>query len=87
MQGCELAFHPPLCPQDPELHCLMVPAAKAAFDLHILSKPLLGDEYQVQQNTSPHQFLYHLEEEVIINALQEPPGLILPCCVVPPASG
>ncbi|KAK4806912.1 hypothetical protein QYF61_012645 [Mycteria americana] len=35
VQGCELAFHPPPCPQDPELHHLMVPAAKVAFDLHI----------------------------------------------------
>jgi len=25
-----------------------------------------------------------LEKEVIINAVQEPPGLLMPCCVVPP---
>jgi len=26
----------------------------------------------------------NLEKEVIINALQQPPVLLMPCCVVPP---
>jgi len=38
----------------------------------------------VQCSTSPCGLLYHLEKEVIINTFQEPPGLIMPSCVVPP---
>ncbi|GAB0184060.1 hypothetical protein GRJ2_000871300 [Grus japonensis] len=85
VQGYELAFHPPSWPQDPELQHLMVTAAKAAFDLHVLSELLLAVEYEVQQSTTPHWLLYQLEEKVIINALQESPGLLMSCCVVPPA--
>lgn len=40
--------------------------------------------YEVQHSTSPCWVLYHLEEELTMNALQEPPGLFMPCCVVPP---
>lgn len=61
----------------------MVPVIKAAFDLHIPNEPLLVDEYEVQQNTSPHQLFYHLEQEVIMNVLQESSRLILSCCVIP----
>ena len=71
--------------QDPELHHLMVTAAKATFDLHIPNEPLLVGEYKVQQSTSPSWLLYDLAEGVITNALQEPPGLLMSCCVVPPA--
>lgn len=46
-----LAFHLPSCPQDPELHHLMVTAAMSAFDIHNPNKPLVG-AYEVQQNTS-----------------------------------
>ncbi|PKU43982.1 hypothetical protein llap_5701 [Limosa lapponica baueri] len=74
VQGNELALHPSPRPQNSELHHLMVTAAKAAFDLHIPSEPLLFGEYEIQQSTSPHWFLYHLEEEAIINALQELPA-------------
>lgn len=38
------AFHSLPCPQDPELHHLMVLAAKVAFDLPISKKPFLGGE-------------------------------------------
>ncbi|PKU49554.1 rna-directed dna polymerase from mobile element jockey-like [Limosa lapponica baueri] len=34
VQDCELVFHPPPCPEDPEQNHLMVTAAKIAFDLH-----------------------------------------------------
>ncbi|PKU46004.1 dual specificity protein phosphatase cdc14b-like [Limosa lapponica baueri] len=76
----ELAFHLPSCPQDLDL---MVTIAMAAFDLHNPNKPLIVDAYEVQQNTSPGWLFCHLEDEVI-NALQEPPGLLVPCCVAPP---
>ncbi|KAK4830254.1 hypothetical protein QYF61_009321 [Mycteria americana] len=45
-QGCDLAFHPPSCPQGPELHCLMVTATKAAFNLDIPNKPLLVEIFK-----------------------------------------
>ncbi|CAM9626289.1 unnamed protein product [Bubo scandiacus] len=34
--------------------------------------------------TGPCWLLYHLEKEFNINTFQEPPGLLMPCCVVPP---
>ena len=63
----------------------MVTAVKAAFDLHIPSESLLVGEYEVEQSTCPHWFLYHLGQAVVTGALQEPPGLHMPICVVPPA--
>ena len=77
-------MHPPCCPKDLELYHFMVTAAKAALGLHIPHQPLLAGENKVQHSTSPHWLLYHLEKEVIINALQELPGLLMPCCAVPP---
>ena len=56
----------------------MVTEAKAALELHIPHQPLLMDEIKVQYNTSPHWLPYHLEKEVSINAVQEPPGLLMP---------
>ncbi|GAB0192653.1 hypothetical protein GRJ2_001730600 [Grus japonensis] len=84
VQGSELAVCPPHCPEDLELHHFMVTAAKAALELHIPYQPLLVGENKVQNGTSPCWVLYHLEKEVIIDAFQEPPGLLMPCCVVPP---
>lgn len=68
-----------------ELQHLMYTAAKAAFDLNITDKALAVGEYEVQWSTSLHWLIYHLEEEVVINSLQELPGLLFPCSVVPPA--
>ncbi|KAK4823607.1 hypothetical protein QYF61_004210 [Mycteria americana] len=82
--GSELAVLPPCCPKDLELHHFMVTAAKAALELHIPHQPLLVGENKVQHSASPRLLLYHLEKEVIINTFQEPPGLLMPCCVVPP---
>ncbi|KAK4819332.1 hypothetical protein QYF61_001165 [Mycteria americana] len=48
------------------------------------TSPSLVGENKVQHSTSPPWLLYHLEKEVIINTFQEPPGLLMPCCVVPP---
>jgi len=62
----------------------MVTAAKAALDFHIPHQPLLVGENKVQHRTSPCGLLSHLEEEFVTNAVQEPPGLLVPCCVVPP---
>jgi len=57
-------------------------AAKAALDFHIPHQPLLVGENTVQHHTSPRGLLYHLEEGVVINAFQEPPGLPVPCCCI-----
>ncbi|KAK4822575.1 hypothetical protein QYF61_017161 [Mycteria americana] len=84
VQSSELAVRPPWCPKDPELRHFMVTAARAALEFHIPHQPLLAGDNKVQHNTSPHWLLYHLEKEVIINTFQEPPGLLMPCCVVPP---
>lgn len=72
--------------REPELHPLTVTAAKAAFDLRIPNKPLLVGRSEVQQSTSPRWPLYRLGEEVVADALQEPPRLLMPRCVVPPAN-
>ena len=56
--------------------------AKAALGLHIPNEPLFLSEYKDQQSTFLCQLLYHLEEEVVNSALQEPPGLFMSCCVV-----
>ena len=48
VQGCELAFYPPLSLWDPKLHRLIVTASKTAFQLHFTSEPLLVGEYEVQ---------------------------------------
>jgi len=85
VQGRELAVCPPRCPKDLELHHLMVTADKAALEHHIPHQLLLVGQNKVQHSTSPHGLLYHLEKEVIINAFQEPAGLLMPCCVISPA--
>jgi len=59
----------------------MVTAAKAAFELHMPKDLLIVGEYEVQQSISSCFLLYHLEEEVTVNTLQEPPGLLMSCCV------
>ena len=48
------------------------------------TSPFLAGENKVQHRTSSCGLLYHLEKEVVLNAFQEPPGLPVPCCVVPP---
>ncbi|KAK4824840.1 hypothetical protein QYF61_020213 [Mycteria americana] len=67
VQGSELAVHRPQCPKDLELHHFMVPAAKAALELHIPHQPLLVGENKVQHSASPRWLRCHLEKEVIIN--------------------
>ncbi|KAK4825309.1 hypothetical protein QYF61_026828 [Mycteria americana] len=64
--------------------CWRTLRVKAALELHIPHQPLLVGENKVQHSTSPRWLLGHLEEEVTISAFQEPPGLLMPCCVVPP---
>ncbi|KAJ7405384.1 hypothetical protein BTVI_69191 [Pitangus sulphuratus] len=44
---------------------------------------LLFGKNKAQCSTFPHLLLCHLEKE-IISAFQEPPGFLMPCCVVPP---
>ena len=66
-----------------ELYHFWVTAAKAALELHIPHQPLLVGENKVQHRTSRRGLLYHLEEEVVLNAFQEPPGLPVCYCVVP----
>lgn len=62
------------------MHHFVVAVAKAVLELHI---PHLVGENEVQHSTSAHLLLYHLETESVINSVQEPPGLLMPCCVVP----
>ncbi|CAM9299861.1 unnamed protein product [Bubo scandiacus] len=62
----------------------MITAAKAALEPHTPHQLLLVDENKVQHSTSPHWLLYDLAKEVVINTFQEPPGLLVPCCVVSP---
>ena len=73
-------MHPPHCPEDLEIHHFMVTAAKAAPEPHILEQPLLVGENKIQLNTSPRGLLCHLEKAAI-NAFQEPPGLLMSCCI------
>ncbi|KAM9634999.1 uncharacterized protein ACIBXB_015978 [Morphnus guianensis] len=84
VQGSELAVRPPRHPKDLELHHFMVTEAKAALELHIPHQPLLVGENKVQHSPSPRWLLHHLEKEFPISAFQEPPGLLMPCRVVPP---
>lgn len=67
-----------LFPLLPGLHCFIVTALKAAFELHIFNKPLVG-ESEVQKCTFPCWLLYHLQEEFVTNALQESSGLFILC--------
>lgn len=48
------------------------------------TQSFLVDEDKVWHYTSPYCLPYHLEKEVIINLVQEPPTLFMPCCVIPP---
>ncbi|PKU43799.1 hypothetical protein llap_5899 [Limosa lapponica baueri] len=82
VQGSELTVRPPCCPNYLELHYLMVTASS---ELHIPHQPLLVVENKVQHDTSPCWLFYNLEKEVIIHAFLEPPGFLMPCCVVSPA--
>ncbi|PKU42448.1 hypothetical protein llap_7248 [Limosa lapponica baueri] len=84
VQGSELSMCLPRYPKDLELHHFVVTAAKAALELHIPHQPLLVGENKVQHNTPPHWLLCHVEKEVTIHAFWESPGLLMPCCVVPP---
>ena len=79
VQGSGLAAHLPHCPKDLKVHYFVVTAAKAALDFHIPHQSLLVGKNKVQYRTSPRGLLYHLEEEVVINTFQEPPGLPVPC--------
>ena len=81
-QGSELAVSHPHCPKDLELHHFMVTTAVAATELHILHQSLFIGENKIQHSTSPRGLLCHLEKEIIVNAFQEPLGLLMPCCVV-----
>lgn len=57
----------------------MLIATKVTFDLHIPNEPFIVAEFEVQPSTSPCWLLCHLAEEVVIEALQEPPGLLILC--------
>jgi len=63
----------------------MVTAGKVTFDLHILKESFLVCEREVQQSSSPCCLLGCFCLEVVMNALQELLGLLVLCCVGPPA--
>jgi len=64
----------------------MVTATKAAFELHMPNKPLVGlRSSKALVFIDSRWLLWGLEEEVV-GALQAPPGLLMPCYAVPPAT-
>ena len=83
------AVNPTYCPasstRDPELHHLIVTAAKAALSLHISNQSFFVCKHKVHKHTLPRWLLHHLHQKVIISALKEPPGLCVPSCLVFPA--
>lgn len=80
-----LTFFPAL--RISKVHYVKVTGAKAFFDPHILTEPLLVGNYEVLCRTSPHMLLCHLEEEVTRRALQESLGLQSRCVVLPADTG
>lgn len=80
VQGCNIDFHPYHPSQDLELCHLMANAAKVVPSLHNYDQFLLISKYEAQQSTSASQLVDHLCQKVIINALQNAPGLLVPCC-------
>ncbi|KAF4798543.1 hypothetical protein TURU_063040 [Turdus rufiventris] len=83
-QGSELIVYHPHSPKDLELHHFMVTIVQGVLELHIPYQPLLVGENKVQYSTSPCWLLFYLEKEVVISTFQEPPRLLMPCCVVSP---
>ena len=86
VQSIELAVHPPRCPKDLELlvfhgHCSR---GCPGVEVHVPHQSLPVDENKGQHSASSCGLLCHLKGEVIVSAFQEPPGLLMPCCVVPP---
>lgn len=76
VQRFKLVSYYSVCPQDTELHHLMVNAAKTAFDLHISNELLLFGK-----SSSRVSLLIGssncLEEEAIISATQDTPRLFV----------
>ena len=83
-QGCDPGFSPAPSAQDPELLRLLSLATKAAPYLHILYKSLLVYKYQDQQSVSPCRLLNLVCQEVLTDALQKPPEMLVVYWVVPP---
>lgn len=70
-------------PQNPEHQHPMFSAAKGTPDLLIVSQFFLGCESEVQQNVFPHRIFIHLCQEAVTSVPEKPPGLLVPCYVVP----
>lgn len=75
-QGSELSACSPHCPEDPQLHCLIVAVAKAALEHCIPHQLLTVGEHRVQHGTSPCWLLSHLGKKVVIGTFKEPPGCL-----------
>lgn len=70
------------------LRVFMATAAQAYLDCHIPLQSFSVGENKFQHSTSPVWFLYDLEKDLVISALQEPPGLSVPCYILsPPDTG
>lgn len=52
---------------------------KAVLELQVAHQLLLICENKIPHITFPYCLLYHLKEEIIIKALQELSGLLMPC--------
>lgn len=84
VQGSELSVCSLHCPEDLQLHRLLVPAAKAALE-HCIPHGLLPvGERRVQHGTSPSWLLYHLCKKVVVDTFKEPPALPVHCHGIPP---
>lgn len=84
VQACNPNFCGALSSQDPELGYLMVIAVKVASNLYIPDQFLLVCKYEAQWSASTFLVLDHLCQEVIINALQKAPRLLVLCCAAFP---
>ena len=70
--------------QDHEFDLGMVTAAQAASNLNTFNDLLCIGEPQVQQCFTSGQSVQYLNQKVIINGFQEPPGSLAAHCVVFP---
>lgn len=81
LQSDEPAFYSSPSPQDPELHHLMLTVAKVALSFTF---PTVPSWVQVQQSIAHSWSL--LTPLLLERSYQKPPGLLMSCCIVPPAN-
>ena len=85
VQGPASAFCQACISPDGKLHQGMVTTAQAASNLNFSNAQLSFGELQVQQGFTSDRSVQCLDEEVILNGLQESPGLCATCRAAIPA--